>query len=192
LKAFSLLAFLSISSSMAATVNLGSVIDLSSGIKSTDYSVTILSVQTTAQTSDDNSKAFGHWKSCFTRYENMPPMPLQKYVYVPMSAHKDSNGLVTAGENTLDINDALIADLAQVTNELSQKTEGKCKFEASTRIEFKVELKRSNFTVKSDVWISKKGSAMTVTFAQWVGGNLGFSQVTETLPNKTPVHMTAY
>lgn len=192
LKALPLLALLSISSSMAATVNLGAVLDLRDETQSTDYSVTILSVQTTAQTTDDNSKAFGQWKSCFTRYVNTPPMPLQKYVYVPMSARKDSNGLVTAGERTLEINDSLIADLSQVANELSQKTDGKCKFETSTRIEYRVELKGSKFAVKSDVWISKKGNAMTVTFAQWVGGKLGFAEVTETLPNKTPVQMTAY
>lgn len=192
LKALPLLALLTISSSMAATVNLGSVLDLRSETQSTDYSVTILSVQTAARTTDDNSKLLGKWKACFTRYENNPPMPLQKYVYVPLSAAKNSNGLVTAGERTLEINDALIADLTQVSNELTQKTDGKCKFDTETRIEFRVEMKDTKETIRSDVWISKKGNVMSVTYAKWIGGKQGFISTTETLPNKTPIQMTSY
>lgn len=192
LKALPLIILLTISSSMAATVNLGAVMDIRTGTKYTDYTVTVLSVQTIARTNDNNSKAFGLWKSCFTRYENVPAMPLQKYVYVPLSTNIDSNGLVAAGERTLEINDALIADLSQVSNELSQKTDGKCKFDAQSRVEIQVAVKDSNVVLKSDVWISKKGNTMSVTFAQWVGGKLGFAEMTETLPNKTPVLITSF
>lgn len=192
LKALPLLALLTISSSMAATINLGAVLDLREETQSTDYSVTILSVQTSARTTEDNSKVLGQWKACFTRYENNPPMPFQKYVYVPITASKNSNGLVAAGERTLEINDALIADLDQVANELNQKTDGKCKFDTETRIEYRVEMKGTKEVIRSDVWISKKGNVMSVTFAQWVGGKLGFASVTETLPNKTPIKITAY
>lgn len=192
LKALPLLALLTISSSMAATVNLGAILDLRSETQSTDYSVTILSVQTSARTTDDNSKVLGQWKACYTRYLNSPPMPFQKYVYVPIASSKDSNGLVTAGERTLEINETLIADLDQVSNELNQKTDGKCKFDTETRIEFRIEMKDTKQAIRSDVWISKKGNTMSVTYAKWVGGKQGFISTTETLPNKTPVQIINY
>lgn len=192
LRALPFVLLLTISSSMAATVNLGTVLDLRTETQSSDYSVTILSAQTTARTSDSNSKVLGQWKTCFTRYENNPPMPFQKYVYIPISAYKNSSALVTAGERALEINDALIADLQQVSNELDQKTDGKCKFETATRIEFRIELKDTKETIRSDVWISKKENTMSVTYAKWVGGKQGFISTTETLPNKTPIQITYY
>lgn len=192
LKAIPLLVLLTISSSMAATVNLGSVLNLHDGSRATDYSVTILSVRTTARVSENNPKTFGQWRNCFTRYENSPPLPMKKYVYYPFSLDKDSSDLVSADEYALNLNDALIADLNQVSNDLIQKTEGKCKFDAATRIEFQIEMKKTKMVINSEVWISKTPNSMSVTYAKWVGGNVGFSSITESLPNKTPVQMTTY
>lgn len=192
LKALPLLCLLTISSSMAATVNLGSVFHLREETNSTDYTVTILSAQTTARTTEDNSKVLGQWKTCFTRYLNTPPMPLQKYVYIPFSVYKDSTALVAAGERTLEINDALMADIDEVSNELNQKTDGKCKTNIQTRVEFKIEMKDTKLAIRSEVWISKKGKTLSVTYAKWVGGNQGFAEMTETLPNKMPVQIIYY
>lgn len=192
LKALPFIALLTISSSMAATVNLGSVLHLREETQSTDYSVTILSAHTTARTTEDNSKLLGQWEKCFQRYKNMPPSPFQKYVYVPLSNYKESTALVTAGERTLEINDALLADINQITNELNQKTDGKCKIDTQTRIEFAVEMKDTKAIFRSEVWISKKGNSMMMTYAKWVGGNQGFFEQSETLPNKVPVQLIVY
>lgn len=192
LKALPLFALLSISTSMASTVNLGAVFHLREETQSTDYTVTILSAQTTARATDDNSKLLGQWKTCFKRHENTPPMPFQKYVYVPFSVFKDSSALVTTGERTLEINDALIADIDEAYNELVQKTDGKCKIETATKIEYRIEMKSTKATIRSEVWISKKGNAMSMTYAKWVGGKQGFASTTETLPNKTPVEIISY
>lgn len=194
LKALPLFALLTFSSSMAmaSTVNLGAVFHLREETQSTDYTVTILSAQTTARTTDDNSKLLGQWKTCFKRHENTPPMPFQKYVYVPLNVFKDSTALVTAGDRTLEINDALIADIDEAYNELVQKTDGKCKLATETKIEYRIEMKGTKATIRSEVWISKKGNTMSMTYAKWVGGKQGFVATTETLPNKTPVQIISY
>lgn len=192
LKALPLIALLTISSSMAATVNLGSVLDLRNDTQSTHYSVTILSARTVARTTEENSKVLGQWEKCFTRYKNVPASPFQKYVYVSFAAHKDSTALVAAGERLLEINEALLSDLGDVSNELVQKTNGKCKIETQTRVEFEIEMKDTKVTFKSEVWISKKGNTMSMTYAKWVGGKEGYIEMTESIPNKEPVLITIY
>lgn len=192
LKALPFIALLTISSSMATTVNLGSVLHLREETHSTDYSVTILSAHTTARTTEENSKILGQWEKCFTRYKNVPASPFQKYVYVSFTAYKDSTALVAAGDRTLEINDALLADINQTSNELIQKTDGKCKIETTTRIEYAVEMKDTKTIFRSEVWISKKGNTMSMSYANWVGGKQGFIEATETLPNKVPVQIVHY
>jgi len=177
---------------MAATVNLGPVLHLREETQSTDYSVTIISAQTTARTTDANSKLLGQWEKCFTRYKNVPASPFQKYVYVSLATYKDSTALVTAGDRTLEINDALLADISQASNELIQKTDGKCKIETQTRIEYSVEMKDTKVVIRSEVWISKKGNTISMSYVKWIGGKQGFIEMTETLPNQVPVQIIVY
>lgn len=191
-----LTAFFLISQTVHANVNtiqLGSAIDRLHQIEYGDIEVKGINASAISLTSDSNPKILGRWKRCFTRTENQPPMPLEKYIYTPFTEqfNVDKFFKINNRNKTIEVNEEKLIDiLTSVEKKLKDKTEDKCKLETRTEVVLNVFVKELNQSFDGRFFLEDVDGKLQITFGEWKPDMSGVVEIKEFLPNKTPYNLS--
>lgn len=181
------------SSAMATTkvVNLGKAIDLRT-LEKHDIKIKGLALTASSVASDSNPKVFNTWKNCFTRHENNPPMPWERYIYRGLRVTESVKNAIILGINhrTLIVDETLILEkMDEVTNALKDKTEGKCELTTSTQVEvdYSIKVNGQEIALTNRFFLTSQNGKLGVLFSKWSDDFRTNSALEQTLPNKTPI-----
>lgn len=191
-----LTAFFLISHSVHANVNtiqLGSAIDRLNQIEYGDIEVKGINVNAISLTKDSNPKILGRWKRCFTRVENVPPMPLQKYIYQSITEqfNVDKFFKINNTNKTIEVNEERLIDImTSLEKKLKAKTESKCELETRSDVNLKVYVKELKQSFDGRFLLEDVDGKLQITFGEWKPDMSGVVEIKEFLPNKTPYNLS--
>lgn len=175
------------------TIQLGSAIDRIQQNEYQDIAVESLRVTANAFTEESNPKLLGQWKKCFTRELNMPPMPLQKYIYTSISKQQNVEKLfvINNTNKTIEVEeDTLVSTMSALEKKLEIQTNGKCTLDVTTEVILKVFVKGLNETLTGRFFLNKVEGRLSIYFSEWKQDMSGVEEIKEFLPNKTPYNLS--
>ncbi|MEA9355509.1 hypothetical protein SHI21_04830 [Bacteriovorax sp. PP10] len=193
LRALPFAILLTISSSMAATVNLGNAVDRTQGTEYSEYTITKITAISVVATTDNNPKLFGQWEACYKKTLNVPASPFQKYNYASLTISKDTSDLLVANNKarTLEVNEAaLVSQYVALETQLNAQTKNECEIRVFTRVDLEATIKETNQTIRASLYLGKEGTKLNVSFGKWQDNMTGVDEIEELLPNKTPVELS--